>query len=405
MKALVLDPKTKDSSDDFSILESIGREEDWEFEQIHSLGFALKQGGDAKNWVSRCMQQINHADAICCLGSYGLFLSAGDQAQYISELLVEKLRRGTPFLLQIPRLAEHLEERVYPPVVGEFIRKFNILPTRTKVGTDLNLSESVPDPYYCWFDKASDSLREPQLFKGVDRLYVQQPSLVFYDCDVSPIVDARRPDYFYVDYGDEFYSGDLGMHPTIAVESRAFDSIQIVMSGNVLSDPYQSELGCRFPVIADNRQFARNALRMISGEAKTAERYRASAFEIFVRLERTLGRLLTACIGEEAILQDLPESVRESLCAYTASPDFSNANFSDLVKLLLHHWARLAEHFGGFSKNKIKKLLNSVNSGPRRMLAHPHRAEREGVVFDAEDCADLQRLLDLVATALARCRG
>jgi hypothetical protein len=364
----------------------------------------MKQGVDAKNWISRCVEQIIDADAICCLGSYALFRYAGDQAQLISERLAERLRRGTPFLLQIPRLAEQLETRVCPPIVGEFIRKFNILPTLTKVGTDLNLSESVPDPYYCWFDKASDSLRQPQLFKGIDRLYVQQPNLILYDGESFPIVDARRPDYFYVDYDDKFYSGILGMHPTIAVESRAFDSVQIVISGNVLSDPYQSALGFHFPVISDNRQFALNALRMMRREGKTAERYRACAFDIFVRLERTLGHLLTACVGEQAILQDLPESVRKSLCAYTQLPDFSNANFSDLVKLLLHHWARLAVYFGGLSKSEIKRLLNSFNAGPRRMLAHPHRAEREGVVFDAEDCTELQRLLDLVATALTRCR-
>lgn len=348
-----------------------------------------------EEWVDQIYQSIDDAHVFVCFGSLFVFQYGAFCAQGICERIVKRMEQGVPILLQFSWAGKDFLGEASQQVT-HFFRALNILPLGKKVVSNQHRPSDQIHDYSCWFDKSYGALRDPLLFAGVSRISAHRPTLLAYDDEMIPVIDAYPPDYMYVDERDLFWSGDLGVHPSIAAVSRKYDSAQIVISAEVFTDSRTAGFGLHFPGIDENKKFASNVLALMARVAKTPEKYNLDAYELFASLERRLGKFLVSNLGADTILNNLPSKVYGNLTKYSLGrPDLSQALFSDLIRILLHHWDDLKNLFPNVSKTKIRSILNSLNTGTRLYLAHPHKAEENGVSFGEKDIEKLEEALAL----------
>ena len=160
MKAIILDCQFPNEPRLTSVFETLATEEcGWEFDVIPSFHYWVTEGQAADGWFPRVQGLIHEADVLLLFGSFTIFRMAGDFAQDIFDMLIEKIEAGTPCLIQAIRLGEKFVSQEALIYERDFLRKFNVTPSPIKVGSHLNMHPEIGQEYYCYYDKSHDAPR------------------------------------------------------------------------------------------------------------------------------------------------------------------------------------------------------------------------------------------------------
>jgi hypothetical protein len=376
----------------------------WRFNVFDVIQPAIDPG----TWHESVLRAVDRAQVVVCFGDYTLFPMAGDRGAEIVDRLIDKATQGCPFLLSLRRFAE-TESRNQNAL--KLLGRFEVLPTLKKVWDCAPEHDGGISPYNIKFSKSDDCLRDLTLFNGVSEVLVHAANLLNYDGDAVPIIEASALQY-YTDQGDLLTQGALGRHPCVAVGRRSNDrELQLIIGGSVFSDP-ADVLSGSVPGIDRNQTFALRVIDMLTNNVRLASRRALSAYASFSRLERLLGKFVQEVAEAELVDRDFvsilpPEVLDRCFHPSGGQPGYHNAHFPDIIKILLSNWDLYNRHFvdessQSISRSKIKRALDRVYHGKRHYLAHPHRAEQEGIVFDDDDIRVIDEARVVVERAYRR---
>jgi hypothetical protein len=230
--------------------------------------------------------------------------------------------------------------------------------------------------------------------------------LVSYAAEAVPIIDCCRL-HDYIDSGDFRTKEIPGIRPAIATARfTETGAIQLVISGNLLSDPYETFAGI-FPGISANREFAKNLIDCLATSKPYSNPVLIKAYELFVQIEQTLGTLAVEVIETQypgkSFAEFVPKEILNELRDPAGRVRFGSATFDNISDIILHNWQVFDGIFtdGGqrLERESVKAILKNINRGTRRLLAHPHRLKHESRDISKNDIEILSRALDIIQRA------
>jgi hypothetical protein len=404
MRVFVLNVTNKPEGDELrcSHFQSLAKNEfDWRFDQ-----FSVQQSrNDLKNFIPKVLDSLGNADAIVGFSpGFQFFFRYFHRCGEFYPLLLEKLRGRTPLYLEVIRPTESFwnGSPEHEDIVNLFYQ-LQILPTDHKIFNRLD-SHSDNPWYSAWFRRADRCFINPDILGNRHDVLISMANVLEYGDDVYPVVELG-PLHFLVDRGDNIVERNLSDRPAVFLESRSL-SYALVVSGHLARDPFQTIGGEMTHGYDENESIVRNLITRITAKSDSRENRRENAFRLLVGIERRLGRLVQQILSEKLGRTDhssidafFPEKVLDNLTKYSeGKPDYAQATFDDLTKILFHNWDDFAEIFGS-TKSNLKRLLQTVNYRPRRYLAHPHRAECEDYDFNAEELSKIESVAGLVVAA------
>ncbi|MEH6585030.1 MAG: hypothetical protein V7720_00655 [Halioglobus sp.] len=357
---------------------------------------------EVESWARTTDSLIDDAEIFVWLGSTLLFEYSGSYGDSFATRIIEKIQMGTPILLQCQNWKSEIRQSFAPLHSIEAILKcLAVHPTDIAVVSRIHRDEGQKHDYNCHFTKSFGVIRDPRLFRDVSKLDASSPTLLIYDDEMLPLVEVSYPEYEAIDKRtDLVWVGELGIHKCIASSSYLYDSVQLVFAAELFSDRRKSGMGLDFPNIENNRRLTENIIEELISFAKTSKKYQLETYRVFDALERDMGKILRFSVGDERIIETLPELVRSNLTRYSKAPDMSQATFNDIGKIILHHWTVIGDFFPEISRRDMKSKLYQLNSGNRRYLAHPDKAERNFIEFTFEDVEEMRELRTIFSRAL-----
>lgn len=405
MNVLFFDPEIR-VKEKYSIFLNIGiNKADWvpiyipQFDATHN----------PSEWVDSTFSKIDNADAIICFGNYLIFEQLGDWSKRLIDSLTDKARCGTPFLLHMNRLAEHITNSsgTHPVIqkgregILQLFKAFEVEPTDIKIDLSLTHVENNWSPSVGYFNKSDDTLRDPYLFKGVTKVLVSQPNLINYSGEVFPIIDVSEAVSNFVDSRDFFTDSLQGIRPAIGVIRQPDDEYQLILSGSYFANPSKIFAG---PVkgIEENMRFAENVILALTGAAKISINIQQKCYDLFNHLERSLGNLVIQVLPENKLYQWVNPNTRAKLTDKNGKFHYEDSNFGNLCYMVFDNWTIFRDYFPGYRIRELKDILLSVATGTRRLLAHPHKAEQLNIQFTKKDAERLESALKVVQVALNR---
>ncbi|MBM2324207.1 MULTISPECIES: hypothetical protein [Marivita] len=400
-KALILDPLYE--ADRISRLKDLARQElDWTFVQLN-FGESQRPPNDGRvDFYNRLLDEVRTADIILGFGDYTWFKYCSGMGSDFVELMEKRLVEGCPFYLQLIRTGSEISLGQLEPTFMRFLRRLEIIPSDRKVFSRIDSHLAHQSGGSVWFNKDDKSILNPQLFKGINRILISQVNTVDYVGDVFPIVQIG-PTHFEVDSGDNLVNRPLGDRAAVAVERRTDSEFAIVICGEFSRDPVET-LGGVVHGIDENEVAVRQILFQIDQAADAPDNRAVIAFREFSKLERALGSLIQSRLVLEANGEPIHSYFPERVLKNTFTEgryDYSLANYSDLILILSENW-HLFSPFFDISKSKIKAALSSINFGPRRHIAHPHKALLDEYKFPESDLIKIRSALTLVLSAYNR---
>ena len=387
-KALLCDINREYYQNHLSDFISLAKElTDWEFEYIDKLqSHHIK---DPNEWLNDIRDKIDSSDILISFNGMDFLKMAGSFRDEFHTRLISKIKEGTPLLC---KLLEHRKEEVN--LMQPICKVLGASALYYRVYSDINRPENDPNPYCITFDKAKSTLRDPQLFKGVKRVYGNRSSLVNYEPDLYPLIDIESTEYKFVDEGDLFFHGSLGMRNTIAVRGELYDSIQVLYTGDLFENSRTDMMGRLHHGINENKQFAKNIIQCIDDAIDKPEAHEATCYELFSQLERQLGILIDAHLNEEQINQWIDGNCQDSHYKRT---NLGQLNFLELVKIISSHW-RYFDSYLLLEKEEFKAKCNGINKKERRYLAHPIKAENDGYKYSEQSYRLIKDVLKAIAS-------
>jgi hypothetical protein len=245
----------------------------------------------------------------------------------------------------------------------------------------------------------------PQILQGVDKVLLNTSNEIRYLEDVFPLIQVG-PTHILVDEGDNLVDPKLGHHPAVAVERRASNDFAVLIAGDVALDTKET-VGGKVDGFSENQCLLERLIDHLSESIDSSERRTLKAYTQFEQLEKHLGELIATVLGvktgKDNIFNLFPETVQNRMKREGGdTPDYSLANFDELIKILFHNWDAFYSLFESKSKSRIRNPLERINHGVRRYLAHPHKAKAQGYKISYEDIALLESMQKRVRSALER---
>ncbi|MEQ9695935.1 hypothetical protein [Shimia sp. SDUM112013] len=361
-------------------------------------------------YCKRVIEALEESEAVVGLTNKELITTFGDGYGFFSKL-IEKIKEGTPFLLQSirdweryfsPRGGGQLEHYQY---VRELYKHIEVFPTPTKVFSTDRHKDDWSDSSV-WFRAGDSCFLNSELLGGREEALLSQANLLEYGRGCFPLIETGLLHYF-VGPGDFLEQRPVGEKNVVAVERHFQKQNGLVFSGDFAQDRRRLSGGWQSG-FDENEEMVRSVLKYIAKRADTAENRSQEAYRVFSDLERQLSLLvhkaLNAYSNRLALLSYIEQDVIDELPLRDGVPDTSYLTYLNLVNLLLKNWARFLPLFHPQSKTLVKKSLQGVNYGIRRYVAHPHRAEFEGYAFRKEDIQKLKVARKMVVEALSKCR-
>jgi hypothetical protein len=398
VRALILDPSYGLRNKAGPIRDLATDHFSWSWEQI---SFEDTQTKNPKPILSRAFLAVEQTDVLIGLGDYFLFSWLGeDYGEEFVTLIRDRMRAGMPALFQLPRFFDGLRTGQIPPWTERIFRDCDVVSTNNRVYSELDSYLGHSSPTSPWFRKADGCLLNPELFTGIDSILISSVNLLDYDGDTFPIVEAG-PLHLFVDAGDLPSKGVLGRKNAVALLRRTTTEFSIFLGGNLL-DAARETVGGLLPGITANPAVALRLLQALH-DATQGNRYLNQAYAAFSRLERDLGKLVSRTLSRasngRSIEMYFPEHVLNHIKA-KGGISYSLANYDDLVDIVLENWNVFGTLFIGASKTQTKRKLQGLNYKYRRQLAHPHKAEQEGFIFNSMDVDDIRGVHAFLQSAM-----
>lgn len=363
----------------------------------------LDQTTDIAAWLQRLNECVDTSDIYICLGNFYILRMAGaDRLGDLVDRMLTRIRGGVPILAEVRPEDVEGASNLGGDQIPRLIRSFEMRPTALKLASSAHEYEGHSSTINCWFRKTDDCLRDPVLFRGIDRVAIAAPFLLNYDGDAVPIIDAG-PDHYFVNRGDLIDLPPPGVRPAVAAVRRTDNELQLVISGSALRDPTET-LGGVLPNIHDNAVFAERVVQMLHEHGARKSRLRGDAYELFFQIERALGSVVQKVLAPELSqdwLKRAPDWVRKEL-ENGRGAEWGRATFKHLAAIIYDDWLSFARAFAGTSRDDFRALFYGINAEERRYLAHPHRSHVEGTEFGPEALERLRKALSIARAALAK---
>ena len=360
---------------------------DWEFTYIDELqSHHIK---DPNEWLNDVREKIDSSDILISFNGMSLLKLTGSFCDEFQTRLISKIKDGTPLLC---KLLEHRKEEVN--LMKPICKVLGASALYYRVYSDINRPDNDPNPYCITFDKAKSTLRDPEIFKGVSSVYGNASSLINYEPNLYPLIDIESSEYKFVDEGDMFFHGAIGMKNTIVVRGDLFDSCQLLYSGHLFENPRTDFEGRMHYGISKNIRFAENVIKCLDSAISKSEAHETKCYELFSQLERQLGILIDTHLSEIQINQWIDDNCQDS--NYKRA-NLGQLNFLDLVKIISSHW-RYFDSYLLLEKEEFKAKCNGINKKERRYLAHPIKAENDGYEYSEHSYRIIKDVLNALVS-------
>jgi hypothetical protein len=325
-----------------------------------------------QEWLGCIKHQIESSDILISFSGMNFLQNMGDLEEEFQELIIRKVKSGTPVFCRL------LEQRDEEPKFMEAITKaLGASPLYYRVYSKINRPDNDPNPYCATFSKANSTLRDPELFRGVNSVYSDASVLINYTPELYPLIDIDPMEYDFIDQGDLYFHGELGMRNTIAVRGDLFNSVQILYSGELFFNSRKDLFGRLHHGINENIRFAENIIKCLSSAVKKSEDHEVKCYELFSSLERRLGILIKSKLKESQINIWIDDNSHQA--KFTRS-NLGQLNFLELVKIICSHWESFSQSIL-LDKEEFRLKCKGINKRERRFLAHPIKAENEGYEY------------------------
>jgi hypothetical protein len=400
----ILDPQIPHQPSRCDIFQALASTEfGWRFERKQMFTGQI----DGQRWIEDVFAALERADVTVCFGEWLAVAQLGPESERFLKRLGERARNGMPVLLQVYRLGEKAANSAPSIPVGliRLLRDFEVQPSDIRVGSERLIVETHPHPYVSWFTKGDGCLSNPRLFTGIERVLMSDTNLLDYDGDAFPIIEASSLHYF-VNRGDLKTTEIPGRRAACATIRQVANELQIILGGSVLSDPRQVMRGLT-PGIDENKPFALRLLQLIEDHVTQRARHDLAAYGIFSKIERTLGKVVKAILEPIAPAGQLwrmfPDDIQINLHNKEGGPPhYSRAGFGDLCRIVTSNWVHFKNVFAPVGFEEFKRCMAALNREQRIYLAHPHKAEEEGMSFTPKDLLLLERAEKMVKGAWRR---
>ena len=375
----------------------------WQFERKQMFSGQT----DGPRWIEDIFAALDRADVTACFGEWLAVNQLGIAADRFLKRLAERARNGMPVLLQVPGLrakAANHPPTVVPGVL-DLLKEFEVQPSTIRVGSDLHASQTHISPYCCWFTKGDGCLTNPNLFTGIERVLMSGTNLLDYDGEAFPIIEAS-PLHIKVCAGDLLTDDVPGRRPACATIRQLGKELQIILGGAMLNDPLPT-VGSLMPGIDQNETFTLRLLELMDNHIAHKARHEIAAYGLFSKIERSLGKIIKIVLEpiapEGKLWRMFPEDIQINLCRTDGGPpDYSRAGFADLCRIVTSNWIYFKKIFTSIGFEEFKGCMAALNRQHRLYLAHPHKAEEEGISFTANDLLILKRAEEIVKGAWQR---
>jgi len=397
-RTLILDPIYPDYDCGAHIKALCEKEFDWSITQPK---FTDTQTTPEQS-LKKFQIDVEEADVFVCLGDFFIFSWLGHLGEKYLDILITRLRSGAPCLLQAPRLRNKFNNGEVPSYVENIFRSCEVMPTEYQVFSETLAFQERMSPMTSWFTKGDRCFLHPKFFTGIDRVLMSSVNLLDYDGDTFPIILPSEL-HAVTDAGDFRSPNMLSRRNSVAVMRHTDTGLAIIIGGSMLDAP-QHTVGGELPGIAPNLTVARRMMQLLDNSIHNKTFFAKEAYGAFFQLERTLGNFIRDVLQmiseDDRIEAYFPEKVRNNITT-DGRTDFSLATYNDLTEILLHNWSLFGVSFEGESKNTIKKQFQKLNYVNRRYLAHPHKAEQEGIEFGRENVDQIEAVQKVLKRAFA----
>jgi hypothetical protein len=396
VRALVLDPIHGARNPAAPLSDLAKAHYSWSIEQV---SFEDTQR-NPRPTLSRVQEALEEVDVVIGLGDFFLFdWLPGEIGEKYVDRVQSRMRAGLPCLFQLPRFFDGLRSGQIAKRAERIFRACEVFSTNNRVFSEHDSYVGHSSPMSPWFRKADGCLLNPELFTGIESVLMSSVNLLDYAGDTFPIIEAG-PLHLFVDDGDYPSEGVLGRKNAAGVLRRTATEFSIFLGGSALNAP-RVTVGGPLPGIDANPVLATRLLQALH-EATQGNRYLNEAYAAFSQLERDLGGLIEDVLSKTAngasIDMFFPEHVKQHISG-KGGINFSLAAYDDLVDIVLENWGAFQTIFKGLSKSKTKAALQRLNYKYRRPLAHPHKAEREGIIFKRTDVDDIRETHTIIKSA------
>lgn len=231
-------------------------------------------------------------------------------------------------------------------LVAQFGAKYDLTPTDVTIATD---DTECGHPRLVRIRRSGENFRDPQLFRGVNEVWIQQPTAIWHGGDSLPVL-VPGPTEYGVDARTDF---PVTWGPReLAVMAAWYgdnDAAVLAIGGGLLHDPYRGPFGHDFPGIEANGRLASNLLHFL---LPTTPKRELAPFEAVNRIEINLADVVLTVLrgtGAKWWESHVPADIRKR-CegrkrnSITQAPPEAFLDFGDYAKLLDTH----ATHFAGF---------------------------------------------------------
>ncbi|TJW16697.1 MAG: hypothetical protein E5W82_05345 [Mesorhizobium sp.] len=381
--------------------EAVLSHEGWRIERVQRFTAQV----DPKQWLASVEQVVQSADMFVLLSPRNFFMFLGSYADALGDMLLDRVRNGTPTLMQVyPNDVEDVSGQPLP-AVKKLFKHLELMPQDIKVAERVTL-DGRQSQRICTFAKGDDCLLDPTLFHGIQDVVIAQPYLLNYDGDTFPIVAASDLQ-MNVDGGDFETESIPGKKRAVAVCRQTEVELHYAVSGNLLGDEYPG----LFETIPGSQANDILVRRMVDKLMKWALRNGSKvqgdlehlAFGEFLKIERGLGQLLFARLGK-GFGQYCPPSIRQDLLVSDGNIDASKATLYHIVSIIEANWNSFKRGFSDGSgrqltSSEFRTLFLKFNRDQRRYLSHPMKGMIDGRAFSIEDIEDAKRLSAMVGRA------
>lgn len=355
---------------------------DWEFRYINKLH------NDPNEWLNDIREKIDSCDILISFNGMDFLQTAGSYCEDFQTRLISKIKDGTPIFCKLLEYSREKKNLMQPicKVLGASALYY-------RVYSDINRPDNDPNPYCVTFDKAKSTLRDPEIFKGVDSVYGNSSVLINYEPNLYPLIDVETSEYKFVDEGDLLFHGSIGMKNTIVVRGDFFESSQFLYTGDLFENPRTDIKGRMHYGIRKNTRFAENIIKCLDSSISKFEAHETKCYELFSQLERQLGILIELHLSIEQINTWIEDNCQDSKFKRT---NLGQLNFLELVKIICSHWKDFNNHIF-LDKEQFRVKCNRFNKKERRYLAHPIKAESEGYEFNDHANQLIKEVLEAIS--------
>jgi hypothetical protein len=296
---------------------------------------------------------LQEADLLVASGDFSWLRFFGE-THGVFDILLERVRSGTQFLFQLPRVwDQNYREDCNKPnsdFIKILLKTIGVAPTPYRVFTDDSPSE-VGGGAVASFRSGDNCFLNADVLGDSDSIALGFVNILAFERGVFPVVETG-PLHYLVDSGDLPAWLDIGLRPAVFVEVKRDGMRGYAVGGRFFSDPFQA-VGGTVPGLELNKHAVISLLKKILNGTNEKTGFELGTYQDLYDFERNLGKILIARIP-----------------AYEAEL-LKEASLTELIQITLNNWPKVFDLFEPMGRADFSKSTSSIPNGIRLFLCHP----------------------------------